>query len=66
VRQNSRSLLVLGLLSESSETVNGGLGGHGGSGGEHPGASSNLFVSGLAFPDSDSGSSNALLLGKWV
>ena len=55
------SSLVIGALSESAQTVDGGLGSHSGGGGELPGTSSNLFVSGLAFPDSDSGSSDTLL-----
>ena len=54
--------LISGVLSQSSETSNGGLGGHSGGGRKGVCTSSNLSSSALAFPDSSSLSLDALLL----
>ena len=48
-------------FSESSETVDGSLGSHSSGCRELVSASSDLFACGLAFPDADSNSSNAIL-----
>ena len=53
-----------GVLSESSKTVDGDLGGHSSGGGELPGTTSDLSVRLLALPDSDSLSSHAFLYCK--
>ena len=55
------SLLLGGVLSESSKTVDGDLGGHGSGGGQLPGTTSDLSVRLLALPDSDSLSFHAFL-----
>ena len=60
VSMSSRSLVTT-FLSESTETGNGGLGSHSWGSSEHVGTSCNLSSSALAFPDSGSNSSHALL-----
>ncbi len=55
---------VATLFPESSQTVDGGLGGHGSGRGQLIGATCNLFVCGLALPDADSESSNAILKSR--
>ena len=58
------SLILSGNLTKSAKTVDLLLGSHGGGGRELVGTSSDLLSSLFAFPDADSLSLHALLLGQ--
>ena len=55
----------LGLLSQSSETLDGGLGRNGKGSRELISATSDLLVSSLAVPDADGGSFDSILSAEW-
>ena len=66
-QSDSGSSVVLsgGLLSQSSESLNGGIGSDGGGGGKDVSSSGNLLSSSLALPDSDGSSFNGVLSAEW-
>lgn len=57
-------VLLASGFSQSAETVDVRLGGHGSGGGQRPGTSSDSPAGGLAFPDAASLSADALLAGE--